>query len=41
MAQMVPQLESLAAEAEFAEIRGGEAPPWLRYVYAVKSACAA
>jgi ubiquinone/menaquinone biosynthesis C-methylase UbiE len=27
MAGMVPQLESMAAEAEFAEIRGGEAPP--------------
>jgi ubiquinone/menaquinone biosynthesis C-methylase UbiE len=39
--QMVPQLEPLAAEAEFAEIGSGEAPPWLRYVHAVKSATAA
>jgi hypothetical protein len=30
----------LAAKAGFAEIRGGEAPPWLRYVHAVKSATA-
>ena len=41
MAQMVPQLEPLAAQADFAEIRSGEAPPWLRYIQAVKSADAA
>ncbi|MBI4591458.1 MAG: methyltransferase domain-containing protein [Candidatus Rokubacteria bacterium] len=40
MARMVPHLELLAAQAEFAEIRVGEAPPWLRYVYAVKAASA-
>jgi ubiquinone/menaquinone biosynthesis C-methylase UbiE len=34
MARMVPNLESLAAQAEFGQIRTGEAPPWLRYVYA-------
>ena len=41
MARMVPHLESLAAQAEFADVRSGEAPPWLRYVHAVKSASAA
>ena len=40
MAHMVPQLEPLAAQADFAEIRTGEAPPWLRYVHAVKTASA-
>jgi hypothetical protein len=30
----VPKLESLAAQAGFGQIRTGEAPPWLRYVYA-------
>ena len=38
MARMVPHLEPLAAQANFAEIRSGEAPPWLRYVLAVKTA---
>jgi ubiquinone/menaquinone biosynthesis C-methylase UbiE len=41
MAQMVPQLEPLAAQADFSEIGSGEAPPWLRYVHAVKGATAA
>ena len=41
MARMVPQLEPLAAEAGFAEIRAGEAPPWLRYVHAAKIASVA
>jgi ubiquinone/menaquinone biosynthesis C-methylase UbiE len=38
MARRVPQLEPLAAQAGFGEIRTGEAPPWLRYVHAVKAA---
>ncbi len=38
MARMVPQLEPLAAQAGFGHIRSGEAPPWLRYVHAVKTA---
>jgi ubiquinone/menaquinone biosynthesis C-methylase UbiE len=38
MARMVPHLEPLAAEAGFAETRTGEAPPWLRYVRAIKPA---
>jgi ubiquinone/menaquinone biosynthesis C-methylase UbiE len=37
MARMVPHLEPLAVQADFAEIRTGEAPPWLRYVRAVKA----
>jgi ubiquinone/menaquinone biosynthesis C-methylase UbiE len=41
MARMVPRLEPLAAEAGFAEIRAGEARPWLRYVRAVNPANAA
>ncbi len=40
MARMVPHLEPLAAQAEFAEIHTGEAPPWLRYVHAVRAASA-
>jgi ubiquinone/menaquinone biosynthesis C-methylase UbiE len=40
MARMVPHLELLAAQAEFAEVRTGEAPPWLRYVHAVRAASA-
>jgi ubiquinone/menaquinone biosynthesis C-methylase UbiE len=36
MARMVPHLEPLAEQADFAEIRAGEVPPWLRYVRAVK-----
>jgi ubiquinone/menaquinone biosynthesis C-methylase UbiE len=38
MARMVPHLEPLATRAGFAEMRTGEAPPWLRYVRAIKSA---
>ena len=41
MARMVPHLAALPAQAGFAEIRSGEAPPWLRYVQAVKAASAA
>jgi len=37
MARKVPQLEPLAVQAGFTGIRGGEAPPWLRYVQAVKT----
>jgi hypothetical protein len=33
-------LEPLASQADFTEIQSGEAPPWLRYVHAVKSASA-
>jgi len=40
MARTVPRLEPLAAQAELDEIRTGEAPPWLRYVHAVKTASA-
>jgi ubiquinone/menaquinone biosynthesis C-methylase UbiE len=36
IARAVPDLESLAARAGFAEVHHGEAPPWLRYVLAVK-----
>jgi ubiquinone/menaquinone biosynthesis C-methylase UbiE len=36
MARHVPDLESLAAHSGFRDIRNGEAPPWLRYVAAVK-----
>ena len=38
MAQAVPGLERMIGDANFDEIRRGEAPPWLRYVRAVKSA---
>jgi ubiquinone/menaquinone biosynthesis C-methylase UbiE len=39
MVRQVPDLERLAAQAEFSEIRSGEAPlPWLRYARAVKPA---
>lgn len=41
MARMVPDLQPLAAQAGFAQIRTGEAPPWLRYVLAVKTASVA
>jgi ubiquinone/menaquinone biosynthesis C-methylase UbiE len=37
MARLVPHLEPLAAQAGFGQIRTGEAPPWLRYVHAVKT----
>jgi len=38
MAKAVPNLDRLTAEANFADVRNGEAPPWLRYVRAVKGA---
>jgi ubiquinone/menaquinone biosynthesis C-methylase UbiE len=38
--RMTP-LESLVAEAEFTELRSGDAPPWLHYVTAMKSAASA
>ena len=41
MARKVLHLGPLASQAGFDEIRTGEAPPWLRYVYAVKAASAA
>jgi ubiquinone/menaquinone biosynthesis C-methylase UbiE len=37
MARMVSDLEPLAVQAEFGETQTGEAPPWLRYVRAVKT----
>jgi len=36
MARQVPQLDRLAVQAGFHEIRTGEVPPWIRYVVAVK-----
>ena len=36
MAATIPDLRPLAVQADFAEIRTGEAPPWLRYVRAIK-----
>jgi ubiquinone/menaquinone biosynthesis C-methylase UbiE len=36
MAQAVPQLERMIAEANFDQVRSGVAAPWLRYVRAVK-----
>jgi ubiquinone/menaquinone biosynthesis C-methylase UbiE len=36
MARTVPFLEPLVDAAGFGQIRAGEAPPWLRYVTAVK-----
>ena len=36
MARITPHLEELARQAELTDIRSGEAPPWLRYVCAVK-----
>jgi ubiquinone/menaquinone biosynthesis C-methylase UbiE len=38
MAEMVPPLGPLTAKAGFAELRGGEAPPWLIYVVGLKRA---
>jgi ubiquinone/menaquinone biosynthesis C-methylase UbiE len=38
MAQAVPDLERMIADAGFEQLRGGEAPPWLRYVRAAKPA---
>jgi ubiquinone/menaquinone biosynthesis C-methylase UbiE len=40
MARMIPHMEPLVAEADFAEITTGEAPPWLRYVRAEKQVAA-
>ena len=37
MAQAVPDLEHMLADADFQQACTGEAPPWLRYVRAVKS----
>jgi ubiquinone/menaquinone biosynthesis C-methylase UbiE len=36
MARAVRDLEQMIAAAEFDQVRGGQAPPWLRYVRAVK-----
>lgn len=36
MQRRVPPLEPLVAEAGFAELRSGEAPPWLHYVRATR-----
>ena len=41
MAQAVADLDRLIADAGFERIRGGEAPPWLRYVRAVKNSAVA
>jgi ubiquinone/menaquinone biosynthesis C-methylase UbiE len=38
--RMTP-LEPLVAEADFTELRSGDAPPWLHYVRATKSAASA
>ncbi len=37
MAQAVPDLERMIGDADFQQAGTGEAPPWLRYVRAVKS----
>jgi ubiquinone/menaquinone biosynthesis C-methylase UbiE len=37
MQRRVPPLEPLVAEAEFTELRSGEAPPWLHYVRATRT----
>jgi ubiquinone/menaquinone biosynthesis C-methylase UbiE len=37
MAQAIPDLEGMMADADFLQVCSGEAPPWLRYVRAVKS----
>jgi hypothetical protein len=36
MAQAVSQLEDTIADVGFAQVQTGVAPPWLRYVRAVK-----
>jgi ubiquinone/menaquinone biosynthesis C-methylase UbiE len=36
MAQAVPDLERMIADADFEQVCTGEAPPWLRYVRAAK-----
>jgi hypothetical protein len=38
MAEMVPPLGPLTAEAGFADIHGSDAPPWLSYVVGIKRA---
>ena len=37
MARVTPHLEALATQADFADVRIGEAPPWLQYMRAVKA----
>jgi ubiquinone/menaquinone biosynthesis C-methylase UbiE len=37
MAQAVPELERMVADAGFEQLESGEVPPWLRYVRAVKA----
>ena len=37
MARVTPHLDALARQAEFTDVCGGEAPPWLQYVRAVKA----
>jgi ubiquinone/menaquinone biosynthesis C-methylase UbiE len=37
MAQAVPELERMIAETDFDQVGTGVAPPWLRYVSAVKT----
>jgi len=36
MQRRVSQLEPLAAEVGFADLRSGDAPPWLHYISATK-----
>jgi ubiquinone/menaquinone biosynthesis C-methylase UbiE len=36
MAQEVPDLERVLADSRFEHVRGGEAPPWIRYAHATK-----
>jgi ubiquinone/menaquinone biosynthesis C-methylase UbiE len=38
MASLVPELAPLAEQAGFVRIRAGEAPPWLRYIRAIRVA---
>jgi hypothetical protein len=38
MARAVPDLERLIAGTNFEQISSGQAPPWLRYVQAVRGA---
>ena len=37
MAQAVPELERMVADANFAQLQTGVAPLWLRYVRGVKT----
>jgi ubiquinone/menaquinone biosynthesis C-methylase UbiE len=41
MAQAVPGLERMIADADFSQVLSGTAPPWLRYVRATKPAAGA